>query len=91
MIFCDTEEILKLIEEHRYKAYVPHLKRTIHLIKTPQVIIAKKIKLFKKLKYFPQKETFKYCQSQIEGRKKCKTQCNHCKQYYKTLENANIH
>ena len=91
MIFYDTEEILKLIEEHRYKAYVPHLKRTIHLIKTPQVIIAKKIKLFKKLKYFPQKETFKYCQSQIEGRKKCKTQCNHCKQYYKTLENANIH
>lgn len=30
---------------------------------------------------------FKYCQSQIEDNGKCKKQCNHCKEYYKPLEN----
>jgi len=30
---------------------------------------------------------FKYCQSQIEDRKRCKSQCNHCKEYYAPLEN----
>ena len=29
---------------------------------------------------------FLYCQSQIEGQKMCKTQCDHCKEYYKPLE-----
>ena len=29
---------------------------------------------------------FMYCQSQIEGRKMCKTQCDHCKEYYKPLD-----
>lgn len=27
-----------------------------------------------------------YCQNHIEGKKKCKTQCEHCKEYYKPLE-----
>jgi len=27
-----------------------------------------------------------YCQSQIEGRTWCKTQCDHCKEYYKPIE-----
>lgn len=30
---------------------------------------------------------FKYCQSEIEDKGKCKIQCNHCKEYYKSLEN----
>jgi len=29
---------------------------------------------------------FKYCQRQIEDKSKCKTQCEHCKEYYKPLE-----
>ena len=29
---------------------------------------------------------YKYCQSKIEGKKKCKTQCEHCAEYYKPLE-----
>ena len=29
---------------------------------------------------------FKYCQDEIECNKKCKTQCDHCAEYYKTLE-----
>jgi len=28
-----------------------------------------------------------YCQSEIEGGKKCETQCEHCKEYYKPLSN----
>lgn len=27
-----------------------------------------------------------YCQSEIEGERKCKYQCEHCKEYYKPLE-----
>jgi hypothetical protein len=27
-----------------------------------------------------------YCQRQIEGNRKCKKQCEHCKEYYKPLE-----
>lgn len=27
-----------------------------------------------------------YCQSEIEGDGKCDKQCNHCKEYYKPLE-----
>lgn len=30
---------------------------------------------------------FKYCQSKIEDNGKCKIQCEHCKTYYKPLEN----
>jgi hypothetical protein len=30
--------------------------------------------------------SFKYCQSQIEGNGKCKKQCEHCKEYFKPLE-----
>lgn len=30
---------------------------------------------------------FKYCQSEIEDNGKCKIQCEHCKEYYKPLEN----
>lgn len=30
---------------------------------------------------------FMYCQSEIEGGKMCKTQCDHCKLYYAPLEN----
>ena len=29
---------------------------------------------------------FNYCQNQIEGHGKCKEQCEHCKNYYKPLE-----
>ena len=29
---------------------------------------------------------YKYCQSEIEGSIKCKNQCKHCKEYYKSLE-----
>ena len=29
---------------------------------------------------------FGYCQNEIEGQKKCKQQCDHCKTYYKPLE-----
>lgn len=32
------------------------------------------------------KENFYYCQIQIEQGKWCKTQCEHCKKYYKPLE-----
>ena len=28
-----------------------------------------------------------YCQSGIESRGQCKEQCDHCKEYYKPLEN----
>ncbi len=31
--------------------------------------------------------SFKYCQSEIEDNGKCKIQCEHCKEYYKPLEN----
>lgn len=31
--------------------------------------------------------SFKYCQSEIEDNGKCSIQCNHCKKYYKPLEN----
>lgn len=34
----------------------------------------------------PKKDTFYYCQLQIEQDKWCKTQCKHCKEYYKPLE-----
>ena len=27
-----------------------------------------------------------YCQSEIEGDRKCTNQCEHCKEYYKPLE-----
>lgn len=27
-----------------------------------------------------------YCQSEIEGKRKCKNQCEHCCEYYKPLE-----
>lgn len=27
-----------------------------------------------------------YCQSDIEGNRKCENQCKHCKEYYKPLE-----
>ena len=27
-----------------------------------------------------------YCQSQIEGERKCNSQCEHCGEYYKPLE-----
>jgi hypothetical protein len=27
-----------------------------------------------------------YCQREIEGRSKCTNQCEHCKEYYKPLE-----
>ena len=27
-----------------------------------------------------------YCQSDIEGNKKCKIQCDHCKEYYKPVK-----
>jgi len=30
-----------------------------------------------------------YCQSDIEGERKCKKQCDHCKEYYKPLETIN--
>lgn len=29
---------------------------------------------------------FNYCQNQIEGQRMCKIQCDHCKEYYKPLE-----
>lgn len=29
---------------------------------------------------------FNYCQNQIEGHRKCKEQCEHCKEYYAPLE-----
>ena len=32
------------------------------------------------------KEKFYYCQLQIEQDKWCKVQCDHCKKYYKPLE-----
>jgi MoaA/NifB/PqqE/SkfB family radical SAM enzyme len=32
------------------------------------------------------KEKFYYCQLQIEQDKWCKIQCEHCKEYYKPLE-----
>jgi hypothetical protein len=31
--------------------------------------------------------SFKYCQSNIEDKEKCKIQCDHCKEYFKKLEN----
>jgi len=31
-------------------------------------------------------KSFNYCQSQIEDRKKCTEQCDHCMGYYKPLE-----
>ena len=34
---------------------------------------------------------FKYCQSQIEDSDKCESQCSHCKEYYKELEQAFNH
>jgi nuclear transport factor 2 (NTF2) superfamily protein len=27
-----------------------------------------------------------YCQAEIEGRHQCKYQCDHCREYYKPLE-----
>jgi hypothetical protein len=38
-----------------------------------------------KLKSLGFKRNF-YCQSEIEGNRKCKIQCYHCKIYYKPLE-----
>ena len=32
------------------------------------------------------KNKYHYCQNQIEGHRKCKEQCEHCKNYYKPLE-----
>ena len=29
---------------------------------------------------------FNYCQNQIEVQRMCKIQCDHCKEYYKSLE-----
>lgn len=37
------------------------------------------------LKY-NRKEKYYYCQNQIEGGKFCKTQCDHCNEYYQPLE-----
>ena len=37
------------------------------------------------------KNKFSYCQSQIEGSNKCKIQCDHCKEYYKPLEEGEEH
>ena len=38
-------------------------------------------------KPYQKKEKFSYCQSQIEGNKFCKVQCDHCKLYFAPLEN----
>ena len=38
-------------------------------------------------KPYQKKEKFSYCQSQIEGDKICKIQCEHCKIYFTPLEN----
>jgi len=38
-----------------------------------------------KLRLFGVSRAF-YCQSEIEGNRQCKHQCNHCKEYYKPLE-----
>jgi hypothetical protein len=27
-----------------------------------------------------------YCRNEIEGKRKCRIQCEHCKEYYKPLE-----
>lgn len=32
---------------------------------------------------------YSYCQSEIEGDRKCYDQCDHCKEYYKPLEDEN--
>lgn len=34
----------------------------------------------------PEENIFYYCQLQIEQDKWCATQCDHCKKYYKPLE-----
>ena len=38
-----------------------------------------------KLRLFGVSRAF-YCQSEIEGNRKCTNQCEHCKEYYKPLE-----
>lgn len=38
-----------------------------------------------KLRLFGVSRAF-YCQSEIEGNRKCTHQCEHCKEYYKPLE-----
>lgn len=38
-----------------------------------------------KLRLFGVSRVF-YCQSEIEGNRKCTNQCEHCKEYYKPLE-----
>jgi hypothetical protein len=38
-----------------------------------------------KLRLFGVSRAF-YCQSDIEGNRKCTNQCEHCKEYYKPLE-----
>jgi hypothetical protein len=38
-----------------------------------------------KLRLFGVSRSF-YCQSEIEGNRKCTNQCKHCKEYYKPLE-----
>ncbi len=38
-----------------------------------------------KFKMFGVNRNF-YCQSDIEGQRQCKFQCEHCKKYYKPLE-----
>jgi hypothetical protein len=43
----------------------------------------------KKLRLFGINRDF-YCQSQIEGNRKCKDQCEHCKEYYEPLECADF-
>lgn len=34
---------------------------------------------------------FVYCQSEIEGGKRCETQCDHCKAYYAPMEDHHKH
>ena len=38
-----------------------------------------------KLRLFGVSRAF-YCQSEIEGNRKCKNQCEHCNEHYKPLE-----
>lgn len=48
---------------------------------------ASKIKIDEVSKLLSNLFDFKYCQSEIEDNGKCKIQCEHCKEYYKPLEN----
>lgn len=42
-----------------------------------------------KLRLFGISRAF-YCQSEIEGDRKCTNQCEHCKEYYKPLEQSHV-